>query len=527
MGEVTAATLNQADQLLRSRLDLYCANLVMIRVKKGGAAVPFRWNRPQKLLHRAIEKQKEETGRVRFLVPKARKLGISTYIGSRFYWRTSLNIGQNTFILTHEDPATQTLFEMAKFMHDRMPDEYRPRLTANNTKELKFGFLEGGYKVGTAKNVGGLGRSQTLQSFHGSEAAFWPQAEQHLAGVMEAVPQVAGTEIVLESTANGVGGMFHDFCYTAERGLGDYGIIFLPWFSDPANRRNPDELNGWGPSDEELTYQKEHGLDIEQLCYISLKNIGLGGDPGRFCPLLFQEHPATMEQAFQATVGEGFIPADYVTKAVKCDIKPHQYAPRVLGIDIASGGGDMTRLIDRKGRVAGSVINESWDIRNMAVLTDRIAGVIDANPDLVKVFIDVGDKGGTIVDYLRSQGYEKVVGVNFGHEATDKERFDIKRNEMWGRMKDWFMDPGDCSIPDDKVLVKHIVGPKAKFDHLSRPKLESKDQIRVRLKFSPDGGDALALTFTHNLPMVMPSNIDTSLTDYWISQQTGHSWMTG
>ena len=62
--------------------------------------------------------------------------------------------------------------------------------------------------VGTA-GTRDVGRSKTLQPFHGSEVAFWPNARTHFAGVLQAVPDLPGSEIILESTANGAGGEFH------------------------------------------------------------------------------------------------------------------------------------------------------------------------------------------------------------------------------------------------------------------------------------------------------------------------------
>jgi hypothetical protein len=44
----------------------------------------------------------------------------------------------------------------------------------------------------------------------------------HFAGVVQAVPDEPDTEIILESTANGVGGEFHERWQQAEAGVGDY-----------------------------------------------------------------------------------------------------------------------------------------------------------------------------------------------------------------------------------------------------------------------------------------------------------------
>src|SRR3546814_17839588 len=98
-----------------------------------------------------------------------------------------------------------------------------------NAKELTFGLLDSGYQVGTAK-AAGVGRSDTIQFFHGSEVAHWANAEEHAAGALQAVPRAAGTEVILESTANGVGGLFYNLWQAAVRGEGDYQAIFIPWF---------------------------------------------------------------------------------------------------------------------------------------------------------------------------------------------------------------------------------------------------------------------------------------------------------
>ncbi len=52
----------------------------------------------------------------------------------------------------------------------------------------------------------------------------------HAAGVLQAVSDEPGTEIILESTANGVGNFFHRKWRDAETGKSDYIAIFIPWF---------------------------------------------------------------------------------------------------------------------------------------------------------------------------------------------------------------------------------------------------------------------------------------------------------
>ena len=74
----------------------------------------------------------------------------------------------------------------------------KPRTGKANAKELSFPLLDSGYKVGTA-GTEGVGRSDTIQYFHGSEVAFWKSADQHMDGIFQAVPDAPDTEIILEA----------------------------------------------------------------------------------------------------------------------------------------------------------------------------------------------------------------------------------------------------------------------------------------------------------------------------------------
>ena len=264
------------DRRMRAHLRHYCAKLVQIQ-DKSGRLMPFRWRQAQVELHTRLEEQLDGRGLVRAIILKARRLGISTYVCARFYHRATLWAGRNAFILTHQDQSTQELYGLVRRIHDAMPNDYRAPTEAANANELSFAGLNGGYRVGTAKNISGLGRGLTLQLMHRSECAFWPHADQHFAGVLKAVSLVPGTEIILESTANGVGGVFYDQWNLAERGQSDFIPIFLPWYIDPDNARALP--SNYEPSSEEEEYQRLYGLTDEQLCWAHYENISLGGEP--------------------------------------------------------------------------------------------------------------------------------------------------------------------------------------------------------------------------------------------------------
>src|SRR5690349_18098795 len=92
--------------------ELYFEACLQIRTKDEGLQ-PFKLNSVQRIAHRRMEDQLARTGRVRMIVLKGRQMGISTYVGARFYRKTSTHRGTLAYIVTQEDAATQNLFGMA------------------------------------------------------------------------------------------------------------------------------------------------------------------------------------------------------------------------------------------------------------------------------------------------------------------------------------------------------------------------------------------------------------------------------
>ena len=91
--------------------------------------------------------------------------------------------------MAHEQGASDAIFEMAERFYDQCPPRFRPHAGKANAKELAFDRLDSSIEVVTA-GTKDVGRSRTIQFLHGSEVAYWPFAETHSTGVMQAVPDV-------------------------------------------------------------------------------------------------------------------------------------------------------------------------------------------------------------------------------------------------------------------------------------------------------------------------------------------------
>lgn len=283
----------------------YAQNCLKIRPKEG-LILPFELNTAQQYLHDKAEEQLARTGKVRIVVLKGRQQGISTYIQGRFYHKVSHTAGIRSFILTHHSEATKNLFEMTERYHKNVPKDLQPTLGASNANELEFAKLDSGYKIGTAGS-GEVGRSSTIQLFHGSEVAFWLNAASISKGMMQAIPsghKARGTEVFIESTANGKDNYFYDMVCKAEDKEGDFIFVFIPWYWEESYRDT--WRSDWELTDYERKLQELYKLDIEQLAWRRLKCVELHVDGNIGEEAFKQEYPCTPEEAFSASVGGEF-----------------------------------------------------------------------------------------------------------------------------------------------------------------------------------------------------------------------------
>lgn len=481
---------------LRDDFDHYSAKCLKIRTKSGSIEA-LTLNKAQRYIHGRLEEQRASAGRVRALILKGRQQGCSTYVAGRFYHKASHRKGTRVFILTHEQSATDNLFGMAHRYHEHCPSLVRPATGASNAKELSFSKLDGGYEVGTA-GTKAVGRSKTIQLLHGSEVAFWPNAASHFSAVVQAVPDLPDTEIILESTANGVGGEFHARWQDAEAGEGDYQAIFVPWFwQDEYRKACPPSFV---MTDEEIDHAQTHELDAEQINWRRSKLSELKD------PMLFkQEYPATAAEAFQATGHDSFITPELVMSARKNKLEG--IGPLIIGVDPKREGKDRFSIAWRRGRKVEKVESDAAPIKTMQAAA-KLKDIIDRDKP-ARVFIDAGGGGG-IYDVLVGWGepYKTICRlISFGSSPIhppkrDKDGKEVagylnRRAEMWGLSKDWLDAEGGADIPDTDVLQADACGPGYHYHPTSsKLVLESKEHMRdVRKIRSPDEWDSIALTF--------------------------------
>lgn len=487
-------TQSVVDRLVKD-FPFYSENVLRIRPKEGGQSIPFKLNKAQLYIHKQIEEQLKRTGKVRKLILKGRQQGCSTYVGGRYYHKTSTRMGVNTFIFAHDSEASASLYSMVTNYYDESERALQPTLGAKNYNEMNFSKLKSGYKVGTAGTVG-LGRSKTFQLVHWSEVAYSPNAADHAAGILQTVPDNDDTEIILESTANGEGDFFHTACMQAMSGLGDFELIFVPWYWQDEYVRKAEEIELEEDEREYLSLFGPDGLTVEHLVWRRAKVAEFQGDVRRFK----REYPFTPEEAFEASDEESYIKALDIRKARNTK-QIDSNAPLIFGVDPARLGKDSFAVCHRKGRTITKL--HRYPKQRLDEAAEMLAKEIQQYKPY-KVYIDCGGLGVGVYDILVGKGFSNiVVKVDFGaRTVSDKDRHYNKTAEMFDRFKAWLADDPcsiDCGDAEGAAIQAQISSRKYKWVNNSQLRMESKDEVKKDLRQSPDDGDAVLLTFAEEI----------------------------
>lgn len=172
----------------------------------------------------------------------------------------------------------------------------------------------------------------------------------------------------------------------------------------------------------------------------------------------------------------------------------YEFTQKRLGVDVARFGSDSTVIFPRQGLAAFNPVMMRG-ARSNAIAARVMKAKADWGSEMEMVD-GTGGYGSGVIDALIQAG-QSPLEVQYSGKAIDPRYFN-KRAEMWFEMAEWIKRGG--ALPNSSTLKKELVSPTYTFQN-GKFKLEAKDQIKKRLKFSPDHADALGLTFaTPDMP---------------------------
>lgn len=166
-----------------------------------------------------------------------------------------------------------------------------------------------------------------------------------------------------------------------------------------------------------------------------------------------------------------------------------------IGVDVARFGDDDTVIAWTRGafgavarRIHGAPTTEV--VGEVRALVAKMRRAVES----VVVAIDEGSMGAGVIDQLLeafdADPHVQILGVNAASSPYDRDRFERRRDELWWDLREWL---ATATLEPCSELERELVAPSYSLTSGGRIKVEGKDQLKKRLKRSPDHADALAL----------------------------------
>lgn len=395
-----------------------------------------------------------------------RGVGKSSLVAWLILWNMSCNVGSTTIVTanTEEQLKTKTWAELGKWhtlvinshWFDKAALSLKPAswFEAALKKQLK---VDTGYYYASAQNWS----EENPDAFAGAH---------NEAGMLVLFDEASGIATPIWTVTEGffTEPSLHRYWYVFSNGRRNKGSFFECFHK---NRAYWDRTNIDGRTVE--------GSDLAVYEKI-IKQHGEDSDTARI----------EVKGEFPKLGDKQFISRGVVEAAAARELQTDNWAPLIMGVDIARFGDDKTVIRWRQGRDARSIPPvETRKMDNMEVAALVADWITKTNPDAV--CIDAGNGTG-VIDRLRELKYV-IHEVWFGSSSTDPE-WANKRTEMWATMREWL--GGGC-IDNHADLITDLSAPEYRYTGKASDVqiLQAKEEMKKEGFASPDHGDALACTF--------------------------------
>ena len=174
-----------------------------------------------------------------------------------------------------------------------------------------------------------------------------------------------------------------------------------------------------------------------------------------------------------------------------------------IGLDVAGMGRDSSVWCHRYGHYV-----EKFEIQQSAGKADHMAVTGKTSFYLkkdttAKVFIDTIGEGAGVYSRLLELGFHNAVSCKFSegasglHDITEQYDFANMRAYLYWCIRDWLnpKNGNNAALPENDRLAEELTSTHWKFTSNGSIIIEPKEDIKERIKRSPDYADSLANTF--------------------------------
>lgn len=285
----------------------FCRECLKVR-DLTGSVVALEPSPGQLALDEAIQRQWRKQKPVRLVVLKTRRSWFTTGSCAQMFHRIPFFPGTRGMVVADRyKPAGLEAFDyFLQFQRGYTPFSRHgheiklPTLIKDSEQEMRW---DNGSSVEVLSADAGELRGGGRQWLLCDELAFWRAAGTTLTGLLNMVPYLPETGIIVQSTANGIGGEFYDLCQRAMDPANESGweFLFFGWLDHPPYRMAIEGDPGKFARSldrEETELHQRFGATLEQLNW---RRKTIATECRGSIDTFRQEYPANPQEAFLAS----------------------------------------------------------------------------------------------------------------------------------------------------------------------------------------------------------------------------------
>lgn len=268
-----------------------------------GETVPLNFTPGQVKITAAIDKQFRAGVPIRVIIVKARQVRMSVGCVWHIWRRVAFLPGQQAMIFGDLYKSAKNLYNYA----NQFDQSYKPFLglrklrTIARTKDKAIRFEGGSWIEFQSAESTTTGRSYSIRHLLADEFAFYRDADTLVTGINQSIPDDIDTTAIVNSTANGMGGLFYELWMRSLEGRTGYTPIFFAWHEEPKYALplsiDPHRFEQ-SLTDEEQEERRKYSLSPEQ---INWRRWAIESKCAGSLRKFRQEYPGCAEDAFQGT----------------------------------------------------------------------------------------------------------------------------------------------------------------------------------------------------------------------------------
>lgn len=411
--------------------------------------VPLEPKPVQVRLHHALKRRNDIT------VLKARKEGVTTWVGAEFFHGVMFYPRNHALIVAHHGEATRGILRIYRTFWESLPRWMRDVFPLARSP-LDCIWFEHGSMINTTTAESQKARQATYRYLHASEIAHWADTPKTMAAIGASL--VNDAVVVRETTANGM----NDFArfWNEDR---ESEHLFFSWLDDPTYVRDTPPVGGFDEA--ERAYIDAWRLPPERANWFAhRKRTKLANNMS----LWNQEYPVTPEVAFVST-GDRFFPCVFPNANPQDGYiqwaEPNEFRLYTLGADTATGSsdGDFSAFVvldvtDKKLKRAYPVAS----FYGKPSITDWCKLCLaEAKKYNALAVVETNGYGTAVVDYMKSEFYAHMYRQSRADSATGQLLDTVgwytsrtSRPQMLHRLHEWVTF--NWLPPVDERLQKEI-----------------------------------------------------------------------